>query len=180
MRGAAAVVAGIALTGCAALAPPAPGPVLSGRIAVQVDAPPGGQVQSLSAHFELAGDAERGSLSLSTPFGTRLGQANWALPGEVTLVRAGGARAAYPDLDALTRELLGEAVPVGALFDWLAGRPWPAVPDLPAQPPVTHGFRQLGWQVDLDRIGDGVIVARRDAPPPVTVRARLDSPSASP
>ena len=180
MRGAAAVVAGLTLTGCAALAPPAPGPVLGGRIAVQVDAPDGGTPQSLSAHFELAGNAERGSLSLSTPFGTQLGQANWALPGDVTLVRAGGARAAYPDLDTLTRELLGEAVPVGALFDWLAGRPWPAAPATPAQPPVTRGFRQLGWQVDLDRAGDGLIVARRDAPPPVTVRARLDIPPPTP
>ena len=176
MRAAAALVAGIALAGCAALAPPpGQGPVLSGRIAVQVDAPrQGGPAQSLNAHFELTGDARRGSLALSTPLGTRLGEASWA-PGEVTLVRSGGSRTAYPDLDALTRELLGETVPVGALFDWLAGRPWPAAPAEPAPAPAALGFRQLGWQVDLNRFAEGMIVARREAPPVVTVRARLDA-----
>jgi outer membrane lipoprotein LolB len=31
----------------------------------------------------------------------------------------------FTDLDALTRQALGESVPVSALFDWLQGRPWP-------------------------------------------------------
>lgn len=143
-------------------------------MAVQVEARQGSPAQALNAHFELAGDARRGSLALSTPFGTRLGEASWT-PGEVTLIRAGGERTAYPDLDTLTRDLLGETVPVGALFDWFAGKPWPAAQSEPALPTV-RGFRQLGWQVDLTGLSDGVIVARREAPPTVTVRVRLDAP----
>lgn len=173
MRSGAGLVATIALAGCAAWAPSTLEPVLSGRIAVHVEAAPDESARGLNATFELAGNAQRGSLSLSSSLGTRLGEASWA-PGVVTLVRAGGTRAAYADLDALTRELLGEALPLGALFDWLGGRPWPGAPSVPTQPPAAPGFDQLGWQVDLARFGDRVIVARRDG---VTVRARLDTPS---
>jgi outer membrane lipoprotein LolB len=171
VRSAAGLVACIALAGCAAWSPPSDGPVLTGRIAVQVEAPPGERAQGLNAQFELAGDAHRGSLSLSTPLGTRLGEATWA-PGVATLVRAGASRTDYVNLDALTRDLFGEALPLAALFDWLAGRPWPDAPDEPTLPPGARGFRQLGWQVDLARLDDGLIVATRDT---VTVRVRLDA-----
>ena len=174
MRSGAGLVAALALAGCAAWASPTSGSVLSGRISVRVvETVSDESARGLSATFELAGDAQRGSLSLSSSLGTRLGEASWA-PGSVTLVRAGGTRTDYADLDAMTRELLGEALPLAALFDWLDGRPWSGAPSAPTRPPAAPGFDQLGWQVDLARFGDRVVVARRDG---VTVRALLDAPS---
>jgi outer membrane lipoprotein LolB len=167
-----ALLATAALAACATPPPRGEAVVVSGRLSVQVAAlPPDEPARSMSAHFELGGNAERGRLNVSTPLGMRLAEARWS-PGEATLVAAGGGETAYPNLDALTRAMLGETLPVAAWFDWLAGRPWPpASSEASTAPP---GFRQLGWQVDLAGFGDGLVVARRDAPPAVTVRARLD------
>jgi outer membrane lipoprotein LolB len=168
-----ALLATAALAACVTPPPRDETVVASGRLSVQVAAlPPNEPARSMSAHFELGGNAERGRLSVSTPLGTRLAEARWA-PGEAMLIAAGGGETAYPDLDALTRAMLGETLPVSAWFDWLAGRPWPpAASEASTTPP---GFRQLGWQVDLAGFGEGLVVARRDAAPTVTVRAKLDA-----
>jgi hypothetical protein len=42
--------------------------------------------------------------------------------------------------------------------------------------PDPAGFRQLGWTVDLSRFDEARILARRDAPPAVTVQVKLDKP----
>jgi len=171
---AAALVA--ALAGCASVGEPvAPeADVLAGRLSVRVDAAPGEPARSLNAGFELRGDAERGSLNLATPFGTVMAQARWS-PQEVLLVTPQG-QTPYADLPALTRHLLGEALPVAALFDWLRGRPWPGAASLATQPPDASGFIQLGWQVTLARFDEGFVEAQRSAPPVVTVRARIERP----
>jgi outer membrane lipoprotein LolB len=176
MAGRAAVaLAAVALAACAgvprSVAPPA-GESFSGRLAVQVDATPGAQARSTSAEFELQGRPEAGQLNLSTPLGTVLGQARWA-PGQVVLVTPKGSTP-YADLDSLTREALGESLPVAALFDWLKGRPWPGAPSRPASAEV--GFSQLGWAVNLAAFDDAVISAKRERPPAVTVRVKLDRP----
>ena len=111
-----------------------------------------------------------------------LAQARWS-PTEVVLVTPQGTRR-FADLDALTREVLGESVPIEAWFDWLHGRPWPGAASTPstsadASMPraVAHraSFMQLGWTVDLSRFGDGAVSATRATPAPtVTVRIRLD------
>jgi outer membrane lipoprotein LolB len=137
---------------------------------VRVDAHEGQPARNLSAAFELRGDAEHGELDLVSPLGNTLARARWA-PGRAQLLTSDGATA-YPDLEALARETLGEALPLGALFDWLRGRPWPGAPS----GATATGFEQLGWSVDLQRRAEGWIVARRDAPPAVTVRARMDTP----
>ena len=171
----AALLAAAALAACASPQPRGEAMVLSGRLSVQVAAlPPDEPARSMSAHFELGGNAQRGRLNVSTPLGTRLAEARWS-PGEATLVEAGGGETAYPDLDALTRAMLGEALPVAAWFDWLAGRPWPAADSVASTASGAPGFRQLGWQVDLAGFDEGLVVARRDAPPAVTVRAKLDA-----
>jgi outer membrane lipoprotein LolB len=144
---------------------------LAGRMSVAVDASEGVPARAVSTAFELSGTPLRGRLDLTTPLGTVMARARWS-PGEVQLATP-DATTSYPDLDALTRDVLGESVPVAALFDWLRGRPWPGAPSREqASPP---GFAQLGWAVDLARWNDGWIVARRAAPAPaVTVRARLE------
>jgi len=147
---------------------------LSGRLSVRVETHSGEPARTFSAEFELVGNAERGSLSLSTPLGTVIAEARWS-PQQVLLVTSRG-QTTYAGLPALTRELLGEALPVAALFDWLRGRPWPATESLATQPPEEMGFQQLGWQVTLARFGEGVVVARRAEAPAVTVMARMDRP----
>jgi len=175
---AAALVSAFAgtMAGCASFVEPgAPvGESLAGRLSVRVEGSSSEPVRSLSAGFELLGDAERGSLNLSTPLGTVLAQARWS-PQQVLLVTPQG-QTPYADLPALTRKLLGEALPVAALFDWLRGRPWPGAPSQANRPPDEAGFFQLGWQVTLARFDEGFVVAQRMDPPLVTVRARLDRP----
>ena len=99
------------------------GDTLAGRLAVRVEAHDGTAARSENAAFELQGSAQAGRLDLSTPLGSVLAQARWA-PGSVVLATPQGERS-FTDLDALTQEVLGESVPVAALFDWLRGRPWP-------------------------------------------------------
>jgi outer membrane lipoprotein LolB len=145
---------------------------LSGRLALHVDALGSAAPRAFSAAFDLRGDADRGTLGLSTPLGSMLAQARWS-PAEVVLATPQETRS-FANLDALTSEVLGESVPIEAWFDWLRGRPWPGAPsetlaDLP------QGFAQLGWRVDLGRFDEGAVLATRTAPPPiVTVRIRLD------
>ncbi|QPF75423.1 outer membrane lipoprotein LolB [Roseateles sp. DAIF2] len=160
------------LAGCANLqreAPPAAqdGDLrLSGRLSVQVSGRGGD-----SAAFELLGSPEAGRLELSTPLGSLVARARWSR-AEVLLQTPREERR-FEDLDSLTREMLGEPVPVAALFDWLRGRPWPRAGSQPLEG-AAQGFAQLGWQIDLSRFGDGLIVANRPAEPAVTLRARLD------
>lgn len=172
--GAAALWLGAAfIAGCASLPQPAATDAISGRLSVHVDAQPGTEARTLSAAFDLEGDAEHGSLSLATPLGTRIAQARWS-PQNIVLVTPDG-ESTYPDTDALTRHLAGEPLPLAALFDWLRGRPWPGAPSTALPPAQGAGFSQLGWQVLLAGQDRGAIVARRDAPPAITVRAMIDS-----
>jgi len=173
LRGrAAALVSALLLGACASIEPPTDGgETLSGRLAVKVDSTP---PRSVSAAFELRGNPERGRLHLATPLGSVLAEARWA-PGSVVLVTPQGERQ-FADLDALTDEVLGESLPVAALFDWLRGRPWVGAPSTLSTPPADPGFEQLGWAVSLARFKDAWVVATRTRAPVVTVRAKIDGP----
>jgi outer membrane lipoprotein LolB len=168
----AALLAGWVLSGCALLsslfatAPLPQGERFNGRLSVRVE---NDSQRSFSAGFELAGTDREGVLSLSTPLGVQLARASWS-PQRVELKTPERTRQ-YPSLDQLAVEALGESVPIVALFDWLAGRPWPGAPSRPAP----AGFEQLGWQVDVAKLADGAIIATRPQPAPVVVvRVRLD------
>lgn len=158
-----------ALAGCATR-PPVSSETLSGRIAIRVE---GQDERSLSAGFELAGHAAQGHLTLTTPLGTTAAQATWE-PGQAWLL-AEGRRTGYASLDDLAAAALGEPIPIVALFHWLRGRPWPGAPSQPRDDAIA-GFVQLGWHIDVSRIDDGWLEARRPAPPAVLVRARLERP----
>ena len=174
-RRVAALIPALLVAACASV-PTAPtsGDTLSGRLAVKVDAWNGAAPRSVSAAFELQGDPKTGRLNLSTPLGSVLAQARWS-PGSVVLVTPQGERQ-FADLDDLTGEVLGESLPVPALFDWLRGRPWPGAPSTATTPPAERGFEQLGWTVSLARFDEAWVVATRTQPPVVTVRAKLDRP----
>ena len=68
-----------ALAGCAAIGEPRPpgDDALEGRLSVRVEGTTVEPERSLSAAFELRGDAQSGTLNLSTPTGTILAQARW-------------------------------------------------------------------------------------------------------
>lgn len=151
--------------------PPASGPITSGRMALRVDATPERAAQSATASFELRGSDEIGELRLISPLGTSLAHARWA-PGRVRLETGQGSRD-FASLDELSMAALGEALPLAALPDWLAGRPWPALPHT-AQ---AEGFSQLGWVVVLTRLGEGLLEARREAAPAVVLRIKKDPPA---
>lgn len=149
---------------------PVEGEVLSGRLSVRVENEPGATPRTVSAAFELSGTPSSGRLDLTSPLGNVMARARWA-PGEVVMSTT-DASTRYPDLDSLTREVLGESLPVAALFDWLRGRPWPGAPSQPD--PARTGFAQLGWDVSLARFDEGWVTAVRERLPAVTVRARID------
>jgi len=162
------------LAGCATVQPPHEetwNEQLSGRLAVHVDAHDGVAARNVNASFDLRGDARHGELLLSTPLGTVLARARWS-PGEVVLKSSDGEKR-FANLAGLSEAVLGEAVPLDALFDWLHGRPWAGAPHRTGS---DGGFEQLGWSIDLARRAEGSIQARRIEPPAVTVRARLDTP----
>jgi outer membrane lipoprotein LolB len=126
-----------------------------GRLLMQVDATVGDQgsrAQSMTASFELQGDADSGSLHLFTPLGTTLAQIQWT-PQQAQLQASGETRR-FDNLEDLTQALLGAPVPRLALFAWLQGQ------DIATE----------GWQVDLSGFAQGQIRARRLAPEP---QARL-------
>jgi outer membrane lipoprotein LolB len=164
------------LSGCATVTPPtvAPDPLARsyvGRMAVKVE---GDESRSFTAGFDLQGTDQRGQLALISPIGTQVGRAVWQ-PGHVVWQSADGDRR-FETLDALSQALLGDVLPLGALFDWMAGRPWSGEVSRPLAD-TAGGFRQLGWDVQTGRVTEGVIVAQRRLPiPTVTVRIKLDAP----
>jgi outer membrane lipoprotein LolB len=160
-------VAALWLAGCATVPPPSP-ELLSGRIAVRVQASEEQAPRAFSAGFELRGGADAGELRLSSPLGTMLATARWSGAGAWLVTSAG--ETAFEDVDALSRAALGESLPLRALPDWLHGRPWAGAPSRAS----AQGFEQLGWRVGLAQFADGRIDAVREAPPVVTVRAQLD------
>jgi outer membrane lipoprotein LolB len=167
-----AAVGVVALAACTTTPPPPPaGDTLSGRLAVKVDAAGTQPARSVSAGFDLTGTGDAGRLELTSPLGTVVARADWT-PGQATLVTSDG-ESRFGNLDALTQEMLGETLPVAALFDWLRGRPWPGAPATPTAPPAEPGFDQLGWAVRLGRFEEGWVTATRARAPQVTVRAQV-------
>jgi outer membrane lipoprotein LolB len=165
-----AALAGLFVAACATRPPPASGsPWILGRMSVHVAAAGGEAARAMSAAFELRGTGDAGELRLDTPLGTTMASAVWA-PG-VALLRTSDGERRFDNLDDLSFQVLGEAMPLAALPDWLAGRPWPGA----SFAKTASGFEQLGWRVEIGRAAQGSIEARRDAPPAVVVRAQLDT-----
>nr|WP_255719676.1 outer membrane lipoprotein LolB [Pelomonas sp. P8] len=167
----AAILLALALAGCAQL-PKATVDAgearLSGRLSVTVAGDVHRRGTGGAASFELFGNADAGRLELTSPLGALVARAHWQA-GEATLETPGEQRR-FDNLDALTREMLGETVPVAALFDWLRARPWPAAPHHKTE----TGFEQLGWRIE-PRLPS--LVATRVTEPTVTLRAKLDEGS---
>lgn len=146
----AAVLAGAALlTGCATPGRPSTDASRpeswSGRLSLRVDSEP---VQTFAALFDLRGTPERGTLTLTTPIGSTLAELQWS-PGEA-LLKNGRETRRYGSVDELIQAATGAAIPVDALFGWLAGR----------NDTVT------GWRPDLTQWSAGKLQAVRESPLP--------------
>ena len=142
VRAAGLALAVVGLVGCATRPTADAGmPWTSGRLSVRVEAAAAQPARSVNADFDLRGDGERGELRLSSPLGTMIAATRWA-PG-VAVLDQGQGEVRYADLDSLSRDALGEVLPLRALPDWLAGRPWAGAASV-MQP---SGFEQLGWTV---------------------------------
>ncbi len=118
----------------------------SGRLALSVDGQPG---QSFSAAFELRGRPQVGELTLLNPLGGTIAVLRWE-PDRAVLRRPGQPPQGYASIEAMLEQATGAALPVAALFDWLAGIATP-VP---------------GWEPDLSQLTEGRLRARRLEPPP--------------
>jgi outer membrane lipoprotein LolB len=135
---------------------------------LQIGASPSQPARQWSAGFELRGTARAGELDLTSPLGTLVAQARWQ-PGMVELSQ-GAERLLFASLPDLARQLLGETVPLEALFDWLRGRPEPQAP----HEVTAAGFLQQGWDIDLTGLAAGTFTAKRSSEPTITLRARLE------
>jgi outer membrane lipoprotein LolB len=184
-RGAGILGLALLLQACASHPPPLPGHVYTGRLAVRTDAAPDLPARSVSGQFELSGDASSGQLILTSPLGTTLARARWSEPAGVhgapskIELEAEGTTSRYATLEEMMQRAIGDQLPLPAMFDWLAGRPWP---DAPAQRGAADGsFDQLGWHVDLSQFTTNQLIdARRALPAPVLhVRVKLDPADAS-
>ncbi|QGW85110.1 lipoprotein insertase outer membrane protein LolB [Variovorax paradoxus] len=145
---AAGVAALLVTAGCAQLSGgvrPQGTDIWSGRMSLRIDSQP---VQTFSALFELRGSPEAGELSLTSPIGSTLAQLHWS-PGEA-LLKNGSEVRRYESVDALIEAATGAAIPVGALFGWLAGR----------------DDRVPGWRPDLAQVANGRLQATRENPGP--------------
>jgi outer membrane lipoprotein LolB len=66
------------------------------------------------------------------------------------LLKNGSETRRFDSVDALIEAATGAAIPVGALFAWLAGR----------------DERVPGWRPDLSQVGTGRLQATRESPQP--------------
>lgn len=128
----------------------------SGRLALQLHDDQA-EDQSFSAAFELQGSERQGQLTLLSPFGAVLAELQWSPQG--AQLRQGGQLRESPSLAVLVQDSVGAALPLGALFSWLAGQPAEAD----------------GWQADLTQIAAGRLRAIRTDPlPRATLRLVLE------
>jgi len=137
--------------GCAA---PMPGPGSAdiprwnGRLAVRVQATESLASQAFSSTFELQGQPRQGQLHFYTPLGNTAAAIAWS--PERAQLQTGNDIQYFSNIDALIARVLGTAVPVSALFAWLAG----------------DRASMDGWQVDQSQFDSGRITARRISPAP--------------
>ena len=120
----------------------------NGRLAVRVEATETLAPQAFSSTFELQGRPEQGELRFFTPLGSTAAAIVWS--PERAQMQSGSDIQYFSNISNLIAQVLGTAVPVTALFAWLAGEP----------------LSLDGWQVDQSQFDHGKITARRTSPAP--------------
>lgn len=130
-----------------------------GRLSIRIAAE---TPQSLYGAFTISGDAQTGELTLNSPLGNTVAKLAWT-PRTALLV-ANNTTTNYPSTEALIANVTGTALPLPALFDWLAG----------INTPID------GWEVDLSNMQNADnrrLIAKRTNPlPAVDLRIALEQP----
>ena len=128
-----------------------------GRLSLRIASDP---PQSLYAGFSLNGDSQTGDLTLNSPLGNTVGQLSWTPQSAV--LKANNETKEFPSASALIENVTGTAIPLSALFDWLAGKNTTAV----------------GWEIDLSEMkteNTQRLVAKRTSPlPSAELRIAID------
>ncbi len=141
--------------------------------------------ETSSGRFSLAVHGDGLTLDLASPFGNTLARIDTDRGGaRLTAPASDGGlqRVQGPNADALAEQVLGWALPVAGIADWIVGRPMPAHP---YRAPDGNTIEQDGWTIRvLDRFGaDGaprrLAFERPAAPhgPAVRMQLVLDEPS---
>ena len=141
------------ITGCA-LAPKvsdlhSTSSIWRGRLAVRVEADETNRLgHSLTAGFELTGNATEGGLTLYTPIGGTAAVMTWTRTDATLLSQS--ERRRFPSLKVMIEQIIGTDIPVDALFAWLQG---------------TNAAAE-GWMADVTDHQNGRIKAVRTLPSP--------------
>ncbi len=151
LRRAAAATAFAAIAGCATVAPtPEPGafarPDASFDIAGRLSARRG--ADGVAAHFAWSHAEGRDRIDVATPTGQVIARMERDTAG-IRVLRPNEAATAFADWGALTRDVLGVAIPVDGLAAWVQGAPAPGAGygierDAVGRPLV---LRQQGWEI---------------------------------
>ena len=168
------------LAGCAspALAPGSDRETFSrsGRFAVVVEQA-AQDTQAVQGGFLWRDEGRRLTIDLSNPFGSVLARIQIE-PGRAELTRSDGSREIADSPDALLAQVVGQALPVAGLRDWLQGRHAGAAQVKTDSEGRLASLSQLGWQVQLSRYdaqGPTLLqLARSDGGQQVRVRLALD------
>lgn len=118
--------------------------------------------QTLYGAFTISGDAQTGEMSLNSPLGNTVAKLTWT--PQTALLVANNTTTTYPSTEALITTVTGTALPLPALFDWLAG----------INTPIE------GWELDLSNMqnpDNRRFIAKRISPlPTVELRIALEQP----
>lgn len=151
----------------------------TGRFAVNVTEP-GRAAEAVQGGFAWRDTGRQLRLDLVNPLGTTLARVV-VEPAGAVLEHADGTTEHAPDADALLAKVLGAALPVSNLRDWLQGRAGAGEAtgmerDEQGRP---LSFAQGGWQLRLSRydaFGPGLLrLDRRDGARRISVRLAVDT-----
>jgi len=170
------------IAGCAApthIAGEGPAFERTGRFAVNVTEA-GSAPEAVQGGFAWRDTGRVLRIDLVNPLGTTLARI-LVEPSGAVLEHADGRTEAAPDADALLAQVLGTALPVANLRDWLQGRTGPG--DITAMQRDAQGrpetFSQKGWQLRFSRydaLGPGLLrLDRRDGGRQISVRLAVDT-----
>lgn len=151
----------------------------TGRFAVNVTEA-GGAADAVQGGFAWRDTGQRLRLDLVNPLGSTLARIV-VEPSGAVLEHADGSTESASDADALLARVLGTALPVANLRDWLRGRTGAGGTthmqrDEQGRPET---FSQDGWQLRLSRydaLGPGLLrLERRDGARRISVRLAIDT-----
>lgn len=171
------------LAGCAAparIGGEAPAFERTGRFAVNVN-DPAGSPEAVQGGFAWRDTGRRLQIDLVNPLGSTLARVT-VDEGGAMLQQADGKIERAHDADALLAKVMGTALPVSNLRDWLRGRPGRG--DTQAMERDAEGrilsFVQGGWELRMSRhdaLGPGLLrLDRRDGTRQISVRLAMDAP----